>query len=232
MDDRSTDREKKGKDFDFGAKVANFSAGSLKAKKLQHRMARNSELCKNVLTPLAVSKVFQGVFATITKRARDSLMPDVGSGGPHSPASWPTIEKSFDEDTMCRRFDLSTKGVKAVNSSGNRMTNGNAKPKTFKSCPDLVDKLPPPFAVGCLADKSHDVPLQSLLLKGGFSKPIFRMLTRVGELVMHFTFTKSEVDDKGIGVPISMYVSIRKVDPVSSDSSPDLSRESVKVKRG
>ena len=34
MDDRSTDREKKGKDFDFGAKVANFSAGSLKAKKL------------------------------------------------------------------------------------------------------------------------------------------------------------------------------------------------------
>ena len=100
MDDRSTDREKKGKDFDFGAKVANFSASSLKAKKLQHRMTRISELCKNVLTPLAVSKVFQGVFATITKGAGDSLMPNVGSGGPHSPAGWPTIEKSFNEDTM------------------------------------------------------------------------------------------------------------------------------------
>ena len=58
------------------------------------------------------------------------------------------------------------------------------------------------------------------------------MLTRVGELVMHFTFSKSKVDDEGIGVPISMDVSIRKVDPVSSDSSSDLSRESVKVKRG
>ncbi len=61
MDDRGTDREKKGKDFDFRAKVDNFSAGSLKAKKLQHRMARNSKMCKNVLTPPAVSKVFQGV---------------------------------------------------------------------------------------------------------------------------------------------------------------------------
>ena len=206
MDDRSTDREKKGKDFDFGAKVATCRAGSLKAKKLQNRMARDSELCKNVLTPLAVSKVFQEVFATITKRARDSLMPDVGSGGPHSPASRPTIEKSFNEDTMCRRLDLTTEGVKTINSSGNRMTNGNAKPKTLKSCPDLVDKLPPPFAVSSLADACHDVPLQRLLLKGDFSKPIFRMLTRVGKLFMHFTFPKSEVDDKGIGMPISLYV--------------------------
>ena len=232
MDDRSTDREKKGKDFDFRAKVANFSAGSLKAKKLQHRMARNSKMCKNVLTPPAVSKVFQGVFTTIAKGAGDSLMSDVCSGCPHSPAGWPTIEKSFNVDTMCRRFDLSSKGVKTINSSGNRMTNGNAKPKTIKSGPDLVDKLPPPFAVGSLADKCHDIFLQSLLLEGGFSKPIFRMLTRVGELVTHFTFSKGEVYDKGIGVPISMNVSIRKVDPVSSDSSSDFRRESVKVKRG
>jgi len=99
-------------------------------------MAGDMELRKNVLTPLAVSEMFQGVFATIAKWARDSLMPNVGSGGPHSPAGWPTIEKSFNEDTMGRRFDLSTKGVKAVNSSGNRMTNGNAKPETFKSGPD------------------------------------------------------------------------------------------------
>ena len=53
------------------------------------------ELRKNVLTPLAVSKMFQGFFATIAKGAKDSLMPNVGSGGLHSPAGWPTIEKSF-----------------------------------------------------------------------------------------------------------------------------------------
>ena len=58
MDDRGTDREKKRKGFDFRAKVANFSAGSLKAKKLQHRMAGNSKMGKNVLTPSAVGKVF------------------------------------------------------------------------------------------------------------------------------------------------------------------------------
>ena len=69
MDDRGTDREKKGEDFDFGAKVANFSASSFKAKKLKHGTARNSELCKNVLTQLAVCKVFQRVFATIARRA-------------------------------------------------------------------------------------------------------------------------------------------------------------------
>ena len=79
-------------------------------------------------------------------------MSDVCSGCPHSPAGWPTIEKSFNVDTMCRRLDLSSKGVKTINSSGNRMTNGNAKSKTIKSGPDLVDKLPPPFAVGSLAD--------------------------------------------------------------------------------
>ena len=33
-------------------------------------------------------------------------------------------------------------------------------------------------------------------------------------------------------MPISMYMSIRKVNPVSSDSPADLSREGVKVKRG
>ena len=91
-------------------------------------------------------------------------MPNVGSGGPHSPAGWPTIEKSFNEDTMGRRFDLSTKGIKAVRSSGNRMTNGNAKPETFKSGPDLVNKLPPSFAMYRLADKGQNILLQSLLL--------------------------------------------------------------------
>ena len=123
-------------------------------------------------------------------------MSNVFPGVLHSSAGWPTIEKSFNEDPMGRRFDLSTKGVKSIYGSGNCMTNWNAKSKTIKSGPDLVDKLPPPFAVGSLADKSHDVLLQSLLLKGGFSKPILRMLTRVGKLVMHTTFAKSEVDSK------------------------------------
>ena len=57
------------------------------------------------------------------------------------------------------------------------------------------------------------------------------MVTRVGKLVMHFSFSKSEVDSKGIGVPVSMHVSIRKDDPMSNDSKANLSREGVKVKR-
>ena len=53
-------------------------------------------------------------------------MPNVSSGALHPPAGRPTIEESFDEDTMSRGFDLSTKGGKAIDSSGNRMPNGNA----------------------------------------------------------------------------------------------------------
>ena len=163
MDDRNTDREKKGKDFDFGAKVANLCTGRFKAKKLKHRVARDMVLSKTILAPFAVSKMLKGIFATIAERAGDSLMPDVSSGVPHSPAGWPTIEKGFHEDTMGGRFDLSTGGIKAIYNSGNRMPSGNAKPKTLKSAPDLVDQLPSAFAVGSLVDETHDIFLQGFL---------------------------------------------------------------------
>ena len=39
MDDHRADREKKGKYFDFGRKVANFEAGGVKTKEIKHGAA-------------------------------------------------------------------------------------------------------------------------------------------------------------------------------------------------
>jgi hypothetical protein len=87
-------------------------------------------------------------------------MSNVILGVPHSPAGWPTIEKRFDEDTMGRRLDMTPKGFKSRNGPSSRMPKGNAKAKAFKSFPDLVDKLRISLAMGSLADKAQDIPLQ------------------------------------------------------------------------
>ena len=79
-------------------------------------------------------------------------MSNVIPGVHHSSAGWPTIEKSFNEDTMSREFDMSSKGVESIDGPSNRMSNGNAQPKSFKSAPDLADKFPFTLAMGSLTD--------------------------------------------------------------------------------
>ena len=112
------------------------------------------------------------------------------------------------------------------------MSKRNAEAKSFKSFPDLVDKFPISLAVGSLTDKVQDISLQGFLLKGSFPEPPFRMLTSIGKLTMHTSFGKSEVDSKGIAVPLSMRVSIRELDSVSMNGKADFRRKRVEVQGG
>ena len=112
------------------------------------------------------------------------------------------------------------------------MSKRNAKAKSFKSFPELVDKFPIPLAMSSLTEEGQDMSLQGFLLKGHFAKPVFRMLTSIGKLTMHTFFGKDEVDRKGIVVPVSMWVSIREIDSVGNNGKADFGRKSVKVKGG
>ena len=112
-------------------------------------------------------------------------MSNVIPGVPHSPAGWPTIEESFDEDSMSRRFDMTPKGFKSGECSCSRMSRRNTKVESLKSFPDLVDKFPISLAMSSLTDKVHDISLQGFLLKGSFPKPSLRMLSSIGKLTIH-----------------------------------------------
>ena len=114
---------------------------------------------KDILAPFAMGKVFKRVFATATEGAGSSLMSNVFSSASHSSAGWPTIEKSFDEDTMSRGFDTTPKGFKPRDGPSSRMSNRNAKAESFKSFPDLVLKFLKPLAVSSLAEKFQDSSL-------------------------------------------------------------------------
>ena len=43
------------------------------------------------------------------------------------------------------------------------------------------------------------------------------MFTSIGELTLHSSFGKDEVDSKSIVMPVSMWVTIRKVDSMGND---------------
>jgi len=159
-------------------------------------------------------------------------MSNVIPGVPHSPAGWPTIEEGFDEDTMSRGFDMTPKGFKSREGPSSRMTKWNAKVESLKSFPDLVDKFPISLAMSSLTDKVHDISLQGFLLKGSFTKPFFRMFTSIGKLTIHIIFSKSEVDSKGIVVPIFMWVTVREIDSMSKNGKADFGRKSGEVKGG
>ena len=159
-------------------------------------------------------------------------MSNVIPGVPHSPIGWPTIEERFDEDTMSRRFDMTPKGFKSRESSCSRMSKRNAKIESLESFPDLVDKFPISLAMSSLTDKVHDISLQGFLLKGSLPKPSLRMLTCIGKLTIHIILRHSDVDNKGIVMPIIMWVSVRKVNTVSKNGKADFGRKCGKVKRG
>jgi hypothetical protein len=157
-------------------------------------------------------------------------MSNVIPGVPNSPAGWPTIEESFDEDTMSRRFDMTPKGLSLERALAVACPSG--MPMSKRNANDLVDKFPISLAMSSLTDKVHDISLQGFLLQGGFSKQFFRMFSSIGELTIHTIFSKSEVDSKGIVVPIFMWVPVREVDPMSKNGKADFGRKSGEVKGG
>ena len=120
--------------------------------------------------------MFEGVFSEVAKRASYAIVSDITASGSHSSAGWPTIEESFDIDTMGRRFNLAIKTLETIDSSGNRMANRNAKSESLRSTSNLVDKLSSPFALSSLINDLKDVFLQSSLFKGRLPKPVTRML--------------------------------------------------------
>ena len=172
VDDHRADREKKGKYFDFSRKVGNFETGCFEAKEVKQGVAGDLKFLKDFATPRAVCKVFDGVFSLIAKGARDAIMTDINASVSHSPAGWPTIEESFDIDTMSRRLHLSTKAFKPIDGSGNRMSKRNAESKTLKSTPNLVDEFSSSFALSSLINDLQNVLLQSFLLQGNFLEPL------------------------------------------------------------
>ena len=202
VDDHRADREKKGKYFDFSRKVGNFETGCFEAKEVKQGVAGDLKFLKDFATPRAVCKVFDGVFSLIAKGARDAIMTDINASVSHSPAGWPTIEESFDIDTMSRRLHLSTKAFKPIDGSGNRMSKRNAESKTLKSTPNLVDEFSSSFALCCLINNFQDTFLQRLLFQRSFLKPLIRLHRVFLKVSVHSTFGKNKVHNEGVAVPV------------------------------
>ena len=165
----------------------------------------------------------------IAKGAGNAIMPYIIASVSHSPAGWPTVEESLDIDTVDRGFNLATKALETIDSSRNRMAERNAESETLKSTTNLVDKLPSSFALGSLLNDLQNVLLQSFLLKSRFLEPSGGMRDSSGKVNVQPTFGKNKVNNKGVAMPLRVWMIIVKVFTMSNDSEPDFGRESVEV---
>ena len=176
--------------------------------------------------------MFDGIFALIAKRAGNAIMTYITASVSHSPAGWPTIEESFDIDTMGRGFNLATKALETIDSSSNRMAKRNAESEPLESTTNLVDKFSSSLALSSLLNDLQNVLLQSFLFESRFLEPIGGMHDCFGKVSVHSTLGKNKVHNKGVAMPLRVRMVIVKMYTMSNDSKPDFSRESVEIQRG
>jgi hypothetical protein len=145
MNKHRPDVEEQGKDFDFGAQIVDVSARVFKTKEVKQGRARDIETPEGILTPRAMSKVLNGVLTLVTKGANNVLVSILNVDVSHSSAGRPAIEECFNVDTMSSRLNFAIQRFEPIDSSGNSMTNWDAKPKPIKPSTDLKDNLATSF---------------------------------------------------------------------------------------
>ena len=70
VNEGGSDGEEDGKHLSFGNKISVTSAGRFKTEEFKQAVAGNIELQENLLAPLAMSKMLNGVIPSATERTR------------------------------------------------------------------------------------------------------------------------------------------------------------------
>jgi hypothetical protein len=230
MNKHRPDVEEQGKDFDFGAQIADIRARVFKTKEVKQGRTRDIETSESTLTPGTMSKVLNGILPLIAKGANNVLVSILNVDVSHTPTGRPAIEECFDVDTMSSRLNFAIQTFEPVDSSGNGMTKGDAKPKPIEPTSNLIDDLATPFREHIGLNNFKHLFLKGLVVTRGISQPGVRFFATMHKINMHFPFSKHNISDKSVLMPLSVWVPSRKVGFVGHNCITNFGKHRVQIK--